>query len=181
MELCDDVTWHIMQSCDVYTLLVCKQPIQDWESKVTYNAIKKLVHDEDLPTLRYLCNLADTNQTVCRYLSMLLCYAADADKSKSFALLMKFLPSCQYPMYYEFGHNTIHMWALMHVVSKERSRYLNHLLQTVPYRPHELCVAYLMAKHYGIQHAADELHPFYISADYASQHTCPNRGVPFGF
>ena len=150
MDLCDDVMSLIMHMCDIHTQMVCQQwAVLNTDERGQNDAIQRLIDEEDTITLRWLCKQASNDNRLCRLLSILMCYSIDADKFNSFRCILLHLPPCKYPMVYEFGINTVGVWALMHSAARFRPQYMQMLMQKFSYNSFEMQTANNIALHHN--------------------------------
>ena len=169
----------IMQYCDVHTQMVCQYTdVLKIDRDGQYKAVKRIIEEEDVITLRCLCKWAQKDNWLCRMLSILFCFSIDANKMKSFQCIMSNLPtSWNLAIPYEFGGNTVWVWALMHSAARYRPHCMHILLQNIGYKSHELSIAYNIAQQYEQVHASHVLRPFCHEANTL----CPYRRTPFAF
>ena len=171
-----------MDMCDIHTQMVCQhQNVLKMSQRGQYDAIKHVIDDEDTITLRCLCKWASNDMRLCRDLSILMCYSVDANKLNSFRCLLLHIPECKYPMYYEFGKNTVGVWALIHSAARFRPHHLDLLIQKHPYTGIELAVADKIAQHYGQGWVSAVLKQATSQSPMPTNNLCPYRCTPFEF
>lgn len=171
MELCDDVKRLVYEHCPIHTRLVAKhdgalQLFHGARGDLNHNriaahresadALHRVVLEQDLATLRYLCAVAEEDDVLCYHLMSMMSLSVEMDKRRSFALLFHFVAPRQLPNH-PYGSQTASMWALLHAASKPRHPFACALVAHVPFTPSQLCIAYMMATKCGQQETANML------------------------
>lgn len=174
-----------MPLCDVHTQMVCQyHAVLNADVHEQGDAIQRLIDEEDTVTLRCLCKWAYEDNTLCRMLSILMCYAIDANRFNSFRCLMLHLPN--YPWFHEFGSNSVGVYTLMHSAALFRPRYMHLLLKKFVYNSFELATANHVAEHHKQGWVSDILEPFSSQCPtpmhaHKDKMVRPYRSTPFAF
>jgi len=184
MYLSADVLCVIMHLCDIHTQMVCQhRAVLETDEEGQYDAVQRVIDEEDTITLRCLCKWASSDIRLCRLLSIHMCYSIDSNNLNSFRCLLLHLPRLYYPMFYEFGANTVGVWALMHSARRFRPHHMHLLLQKFSFTSFELAIADKVGK-YHKQGWVSTILEHFSSRCVTPMHAhnvCPYRSTPFTF